>query len=167
MATVVKEKLVVDAVSNKFGDGAIKVGEEWINFNSGVNVPVTDLQKGGTYEFEIAISEKGKSKGRRYINKVLSLQDSAAQYDPLVKSSNGEELAKEAVSLTSEIKKVDWAAKDRAMAAGGILHDAAALVSATVNKGNTIGSYDEVAKAVQEIAVRLVAVKRAVEEKLK
>lgn len=70
----------------------------------------------------------------------------------------------EGVSHVVKSEGVDWAAKDRAMAAGGILHDAAALVAPTVTKTTKL---EDILANVQNVAVGLVAVKRAVEEALK
>jgi len=173
-STLVKETLTVAAISTQFGNGAIGVATgqkemfkgkereklEFISFNDGVGIPVKSLSVGETYEFELAISDKGK----RYVNAIPSLSNGEQQHHV----SN--------VTATDNVKttfkksgggigsSVDWAAKDRAMAAGGILHDAAALVAPTIVEGMTAAS---VASKVEDIALELVSTKHRLENALK
>jgi len=158
--TIVKEQLTVKrmipAAKAKFGKGAIIVTfngkDEFINFNDGVNE--SDIQDGKTYLLELSISDKGK----RYLNKVVK---EVTHSEPV--TSKKEVHSKTKKDMKAEVTdKVDWAAKDRAMAAGGILHDAAALVAA--NAGGL--SHDEIVGMVRNMAVSLVDVKHAVEEEL-
>ena len=67
-------------------------------------------------------------------------------------------------TTSSNTGGVDWAAKDRAMAAGGLMHDAAALVAPLVNDNSEV---ELILEMVEEIAVGLVKVKHKVEEELK
>lgn len=134
-STIVKEKLKVLAISTKFGKGAIGVdsGEvdeqgnaklQFISFNKNVNVPVTDLQTDGTYEFELSISEKT---GKKYVNKVLSLGttgvETAVNQEPRTTSST---------SSTGKSPSY-WAAKDESQKLGGLFHDAATLTAAVLS----------------------------------
>lgn len=161
--TLVKDVITIEgiipAAKSKFGKGSVVVKfngrDEYLNFNEGVSEAA--FEKGSTYEVELSISEKGK----RYLNKVFG---KVVEGKPVTqKKETPPKAKKEAPAFHSATEtKVDWAAKDRAMAAGGILHDAAALFAP-----NASGlSADEVISGVQEIAVKLVTVKRAVEKEL-
>lgn len=136
-ATIVKEKLKVSAISTKFGNGAIGVstGEvddtgrdklEFISFNKNVNVPVTDLEKGGVYEFELSIADNGK----RYVNKVLSLQEGGAV--PPKAAVKGKKKAASNVTTTGDGKEAYWVAKNDSQKLGGLFHDAATITAAII-----------------------------------
>lgn len=147
-------KRFIPAEKSKYGKASIIVTfngkDEFIDFNKGVDAV---LEAGKTYSVELSISEKGK----RYLNKVLGPNPATAAPKKSV-------AAKPVKAHTEEAKtdKVDWAAKDRAMAAGGLMHDAAALFSP-----NAVGlSNDEIIERVTDLAVKLVSVKRAVEKEL-
>jgi len=63
--TLFNETLAVEAVSNKFGNGSILVGNEWISLNDGASLD--DIENGSSYVFEIKMGNNGK----RYINRVV------------------------------------------------------------------------------------------------
>jgi hypothetical protein len=98
-ASTFNETLTVDGVSNKFGNGAILVGKEWINLNDGVSLD--DIVKGDSYEFEIKMGTNGK----RYINAVLSGGSSAGEPE----TATAEVVEKSAVRIarTPSAKKTD------------------------------------------------------------
>lgn len=76
------------------------------------------------------------------------------------KTDEGPQLVKK----PKETKGTDWAAKDRSMNAGGLMHDAAALVAPTVTAQTKL---KDILKNVEAVALGLVDVKLKVEAKIK
>lgn len=160
-STLIKDTITVDGVitaeQSKFGKGSIIItfngNKEYLNFNDGVSE--ADFEVGKTYSVELSVSDKGK----RYLNKVFGEAKAVTSKKEVPPKAKKEVPASSHAVVKTE---VDWAAKDRAMAAGGIMHDAAALFAP-----NAAGlSADEIITGVQDLAVKLVTVKRAVEKEL-
>jgi len=137
--TLVEEILKVAIVTTKYGNGAVGISTgqkgadgkdqlEFLSFNDNCNVPVTDLEKGGTYNFQLLISSKGK----RYVNKVLSLEKG----DFVTKTKSYDEVSKPSMtstkpsSMSTSNKDAYWEAKDKRISRQGIIQVAVRVADA-------------------------------------
>jgi hypothetical protein len=67
------ETITVGAVSNKFGNGSVKSGEEWLGLNDGVSLE--SFERGKTYKVKVKISP---TSGKRYLEANLGEVDGEA-----------------------------------------------------------------------------------------
>lgn len=82
------EVITVGAVSNKFGNGSVKSGEEWLGLNDGVSLET--FERGKSYKVKIKISP---SSGKRYLE--ANLGETGEMED------NGAGVAEERVAKSS------------------------------------------------------------------
>jgi len=126
-----KETVVIESLG-KWGP---KINGEYYSFSK--KIQESDKGKlvpGGTFDLDIWTAESGK----KYINAVVSSAVAVAEKpvakatSPEVKAFVAKVKAQASEAKSETMTKAEWSAKDRSQLIGGLSHDAATLVAASV-----------------------------------
>ena len=122
---------------DKFNSGGICVDGKWLN--TAKKLDINSFESGKTYEVVIETNDKGY----KTVTKNITAELNASEPIPAT--------LKQAVA-TPQKANVDWAAKDRSMLIGGMMHDAATLCAPNA-QGLTV---KQIAEMMREMMLELV-----------
>lgn len=123
MSMTIKETVTI----NSLGKWGPRVGDEYYSWSK--NIKETDKGRvvpGGTYEMELYVADSGK----KYINTVLNNDSVAKLLKPTVDTVKvTPQVTKSIKTVSSEMSKDEWAAKDRRISRQGCIQVAVQVES--------------------------------------